>query len=60
MNNALTAKPSPKNAYAAPQLKVYEVMQKLTASGMSGNSESERPGACFFFPNGTTCMSRKP
>ena len=33
MNNALTAKPSPKNAYAAPRLKVYGAMQRLTASG---------------------------
>ena len=33
MNEELIAKSSPKNAYAAPQLKVYGAMQRLTASG---------------------------
>lgn len=60
MNNALNAKTSPKNAYAAPQLKVYGAMQKLTASGMSGRSENESFFGCKVAPRISFCTSRRP
>lgn len=40
MNEELIAKSSPKNAYAAPQLKVYGGMKNLTASGSMGIVEA--------------------
>jgi hypothetical protein len=60
MKEAIAAVSGARHAYAAPQLKVYGAMQKLTASGMSGNPESQSIFGCKVAPNINFCKVRRP